>query len=124
MFFFFQAEDGIRDGTVTGVQTCALPISDGATLFEPHAVKNLVRHFSDPAVGVVCGALGFEATPESRQTEGVYWKYESMLRLMESRLGATLTASGAIYALRREAWVPLSSDTVLDDFVTPINARN
>src|SRR2546430_12389027 len=28
MFFFFQAEDGIRDLTVTGVQTCALPISD------------------------------------------------------------------------------------------------
>src|SRR6266516_5169846 len=28
-FFFFQAEDGIRDRTVTGVQTCALPISDG-----------------------------------------------------------------------------------------------
>src|SRR5438309_11216475 len=30
-FFFFQAEDGIRDGTVTGVQTCALPISLGPT---------------------------------------------------------------------------------------------
>src|SRR5207253_5235369 len=28
-FFFFQAEDGIRDGHVTGVQTCALPISLG-----------------------------------------------------------------------------------------------
>src|SRR5439155_2650272 len=28
IFFFFQAEDGIRDGHVTGVQTCALPISD------------------------------------------------------------------------------------------------
>src|SRR2546430_8818579 len=28
LFFFFQAEDGIRDLTVTGVQTCALPISD------------------------------------------------------------------------------------------------
>ena len=27
-FFFFQAEDGIRDSLVTGVQTCALPISD------------------------------------------------------------------------------------------------
>src|SRR6266487_5679891 len=27
VFFFFQAEDGIRDGRVTGVQTCALPIS-------------------------------------------------------------------------------------------------
>src|SRR3989337_4105113 len=29
--FFFQAEDGIRDATVTGVQTCALPISRGAS---------------------------------------------------------------------------------------------
>src|SRR6266702_5255111 len=28
VFFFFQAEDGIRDGHVTGVQTCALPIWD------------------------------------------------------------------------------------------------
>src|SRR5438034_7557206 len=31
-FFFFQAEDGIRDHCVTGVQTCALPISRGASL--------------------------------------------------------------------------------------------
>src|SRR5215211_936752 len=31
-FFFFQAEDGIRDHCVTGVQTCALPICDDATL--------------------------------------------------------------------------------------------
>src|SRR5207245_6330512 len=31
-FFFFQAEDGIRDATVTGVQTCALPISHRARL--------------------------------------------------------------------------------------------
>src|SRR6266478_7736028 len=32
-FFFFQAEDGIRDLTVTGVQTCALPISERERLF-------------------------------------------------------------------------------------------
>src|SRR5712692_10992373 len=36
-FFFFQAEDGIRDGTVTGVQTCALPISDLVWIFLVHA---------------------------------------------------------------------------------------
>src|SRR6266478_8704422 len=34
-FFFFQAEDGIRDLTVTGVQTCALPISNGLLYGEP-----------------------------------------------------------------------------------------
>src|SRR5439155_15385585 len=32
VFFFFQAEDGIRDGHVTGVQTCALPICSCAVL--------------------------------------------------------------------------------------------
>src|SRR5256885_4646089 len=32
LFFFFQAEDGIRDYKVTGVQTCALPISTGQDL--------------------------------------------------------------------------------------------
>src|SRR5256885_11744232 len=32
LFFFFQAEDGIRDYKVTGVQTCALPISSRADL--------------------------------------------------------------------------------------------
>src|SRR5947207_10839999 len=37
-FFFFQAEDGIRDHCVTGVQTCALPISDGAGLAHPASV--------------------------------------------------------------------------------------
>src|SRR5205085_8233620 len=47
-FFFFQAEDGIRDLTVTGVQTCALPISrlrrsarraDGHPLPAPAALR-------------------------------------------------------------------------------------
>src|SRR5215510_15286167 len=35
LLFFFQAEDGIRAGHVTGVQTCALPISFGATFGPP-----------------------------------------------------------------------------------------
>src|SRR5689334_24123319 len=39
LFFFFQAEDGIRDGTVTGVQTCALPIY-------PQYIKANFDHFN------------------------------------------------------------------------------
>src|SRR5207248_3435417 len=44
VFFFFQAEDGIRDRTVTGVQTCALPISSfrkRATVREAVAVATV-----------------------------------------------------------------------------------
>src|SRR2546430_12720835 len=42
-FFFFQAEDGIRDLTVTGVQTCALPISEAPSRLSipQQALENL-----------------------------------------------------------------------------------
>jgi cellulose synthase/poly-beta-1,6-N-acetylglucosamine synthase-like glycosyltransferase len=42
---------------------------------------------------------------------------------MESRLGASLNASGAVYALRRDAYSPLPGGTVLDDLLIPMNAR-
>ncbi len=100
-----------------------LVFCDAATLFDASALQNLTRHFSDPRVGVVCGSLRFEGTAESEQTEGVYWRYEGMLRLMEARLGSTLTASGAIYALRRQCYRTLASDTLIEDFVIPMNAR-
>src|SRR5687768_7588000 len=45
-FFFFQAEDGIRDVAVTGVQTCALPISGGELPLE----QRDVRHHADDGV--------------------------------------------------------------------------
>src|SRR2546430_11017817 len=59
VFFFFQAEDGIRDLTVTGVQTCALPISQARLI--PAASK--MRRPQSP--GLRSGdrfALGFIGT--------------------------------------------------------------
>src|SRR5437660_10824634 len=44
-FFFFQAEDGIRDGHVTGVQTCALPIFDAGK--RPDAVARYRKGQAD-----------------------------------------------------------------------------
>src|SRR2546430_11729846 len=44
VFFFFQAEDGIRDLTVTGVQTCALPISGQIKRFEDFAPDDYRRN--------------------------------------------------------------------------------
>jgi cellulose synthase/poly-beta-1,6-N-acetylglucosamine synthase-like glycosyltransferase len=100
-----------------------LVFCDAATLLTPSAIRQLVRHFRDPRVGAVCGLLDFSGTGEFPHTEGVYWKYERMLRLMEGRLGATLTASGAFYALRRACYRPLTADVLIDDFVIPMQAR-
>jgi cellulose synthase/poly-beta-1,6-N-acetylglucosamine synthase-like glycosyltransferase len=100
-----------------------LIFSDASTLFAPDVVQRLVRHFSQPTVGAVCGSVRLVGNNESRQTEGAYWKYESMLRMMEGRLGATLNASGAIYALRRQCYQTLEPGDIIDDFIVPLNAR-
>src|SRR4051794_41497632 len=50
-FFFFQAEDGIRDGRVTGVQTCALPISAATLTYiysDSTAVVGPLATFAEP----------------------------------------------------------------------------
>src|SRR2546426_8053032 len=59
MFFFFQAEDGIRDYKVTGVQTCALPIS--FEVFRSADVKALCR--ADTSLGVTDGRIWIDPAP-------------------------------------------------------------
>jgi cellulose synthase/poly-beta-1,6-N-acetylglucosamine synthase-like glycosyltransferase len=98
-------------------------LSDSSTMFAPDALRKLVRHFQNPKIGAVCGALSFFHNAESGQTEGLYWKYETVLRLMEARLGATLTPSGAIYAVRGDAYVPPAPHVLLDDILTLMNVR-
>ena len=100
-----------------------LVFSDASTLFAPDVVFNLTRHFADPRIGVVCGSLKLMGSEESDRTEGTYWRFERVLRLMESRLGATINASGAVYALRRKCFVPLRAGDLIDDFLIPMSAR-
>ena len=98
-------------------------LCDASTVLRPGTIEALVRHFADPSMGVVCGYLLFRRTRESELTEGLYWRFESAIRIMETRLGATLTASGALYAVRRTCYTKLEPDVVLDDFVVPLAAR-
>lgn len=51
---------------------------------------------------------------------GMYWRYEKRLRRLESAVGSTLGATGAIYAIRRSLWRALPPDAILDDVLTPM----
>jgi cellulose synthase/poly-beta-1,6-N-acetylglucosamine synthase-like glycosyltransferase len=53
---------------------------------------------------------------------GLYWRYEKQLRRLESAVGSTLGATGAIYALRRSLYQPLPEHTILDDVLAPMRA--
>src|SRR6266568_8278939 len=62
--FFFQAEDGIRDGTVTGVQTCALPISadPAATAAVTRDEHKLRDHADAPQTVMAADAVEIDTT--------------------------------------------------------------
>src|SRR5207244_9761232 len=68
-FFFFQAEDGIRDDLVTGVQTCALPIS---TRLERCAIseRSKSKRFIFPATSEILLSITCETQPGTRRWIG------------------------------------------------------
>jgi cellulose synthase/poly-beta-1,6-N-acetylglucosamine synthase-like glycosyltransferase len=58
-----------------------------------------------------------------RNADSLYWKYETLLKQCEARLGGLLGANGAIYAVRRSCYTPVPDDTLVDDFLIPLLAR-
>ena len=84
-----------------------LAFSDANSVWAPDALKQLVAPFADPEVGYVCGQVRF-LDPGGNNMEGAYWRYEMMVREMESALGGVTAGNGAIYAVRRSAYIPLA----------------
>jgi cellulose synthase/poly-beta-1,6-N-acetylglucosamine synthase-like glycosyltransferase len=92
-----------------GVQAASGEIvgfSDANAVWQPGALRLLVRSFADPAVGYVSGRASYEA-PDGTNREGAYWRFELWLRAQESRLGSITAGNGPIYAVRRTDWVDL-----------------
>ncbi len=97
--------------------------SDANTMYEPETLTNLVRHFSDPSIGAVCGELRLQSdlSTSGGIGEWTYWKYESVLKSSESRCRTLLGATGGVYALRKSLFEPLPADKIVtDDFLTPL----
>jgi cellulose synthase/poly-beta-1,6-N-acetylglucosamine synthase-like glycosyltransferase len=86
-----------------------LAFSDANTVWAPGALRLLAAALSEPGVGYVCGQLRLTGTGGENQ-EGAYWRYEMAVRSLESRLGGVTAGNGAIYAVRRDAYVVMPSD--------------
>ncbi|SRR5579864_169979 len=99
-----------------------LLFADARQRFDKSAIRELVANFADESVGSVSGELFVldEEGNEASDAVGTYWRYEKKLRAMESEIHSVPGASGAIYAIRRELFVPLDPHTILDDVVIPM----
>ena len=81
-----------------------LAFTDANSEWKPDALRALMRNLADPEVGYVCGQLRLES-PEGANMEGAYWRYEMWVREQESAASSITAGNGAIYAVRREAYV-------------------
>jgi len=98
-----------------------LVFTDANTLFDRSALKALVRHFADPAIGAVSGELTLDVSFGGDNRDSTYWNLETMLKKGESTIGGLLGANGAIYAIRNALYRPIPTDTIVDDFTIVMN---
>ncbi len=95
--------------------------SDVRQKYRPDALRRLARNFASEDIGAVSGELHLSNTAISTgKNIGLYWKYEKMIRRAEAVIDSTLGVTGAIYAIRRELFEPVSEDTILDDIEIPL----
>jgi len=118
-----RGKPSVLNDTVARAKGDIIVLSDATTRIDGDALRNIVRHFEDPKVGAVNGELRFVSPDASYRGEGLYWRYEVMIKFMENRLGAVLGSSGALCAVRKRVFRPLEADCICDDFVVTLNAR-
>ena len=93
-----------QNQAVRTVDAEVVAFADAGALWEPDALRKLVRSLADPKVGYVAGKVSF-GQPEGTNREGLYWRYELWLRARESAAGSITGGNGAIYAVRRADYV-------------------
>lgn len=113
------------DAGVAATSGDIVVFTDANSLLAPDALRCLTRHFADPEVGCVAGNQryladsattdGSAATGDASGGERSYWALDRLLKTLESRAGDAISATGALYAIRRELIQPVRVG-VTDDF--------
>ena len=95
--------------------------SDANALYQPDAIRKLVRNFNDPDVGCVTGEARYTKGDQSAAGIGerVYWDYEIWIKRLETGVGSMVGGDGAIYAIRRGLWRDLPENAI-NDFLNPL----
>lgn len=114
---------GHTAGVVQGVAVARNEIivrTDADTRHRGDYLLRLMRHYEWPCVGCVGARFSFANVDDTGITrnEGLYWKFEMLLRQMESDLGILSTTSGAVMSFRRELFAPFSP-AFSEDVVIP-----
>lgn len=93
---------------------------DANTLLNRQCIRELVKHYTDEKVGAVAGEKKVLAGADARAAgagEGIYWKYESFLKKLDSELYSVVGAAGELFSVRTHLFERAPEDTIIEDFV-------
>lgn len=103
------------------INTPIVVFTDANTMLNSEAIKKIAECFMrNPRVGCVAGEKRIEVKTKDNAAsggEGLYWRYESALKKMDSQLCTAVGAAGELFAIRRNLFVKMENDTLLDDFI-------
>ncbi|SEW40697.1 Glycosyltransferase, catalytic subunit of cellulose synthase and poly-beta-1,6-N-acetylglucosamine synthase [Chitinophaga sp. YR573] len=101
------------------VRTPFVIFCDANTLLNTAAVKNIVKHYRDEKTGGVAGEKKVLTTDgdNAAATEGVYWKYESLLKKLDAAFYTVVGAAGELFSVRTSLFAPVDTSVILDDFI-------
>ncbi len=118
----------VRRGKVTNLNEVIqarpeplIALSDANVIYDPQALRRLVRHFQNPSVGCVSGKVILtETTQALNDGEGQYYSLEWFLQEEAGKMHSMVGADGAMHTFRRELFRPCPPDTLIEDLVMPV----
>lgn len=102
------------------VESPVTVMTDANTIVNREAIREIVRCFQDQQVGCVAGekrVMSRHDGETAAEGEGMYWKYESTLKRLDSELYSAMGAAGELNAIRTKLYEPMDETALLDDFV-------
>ena len=118
-----QGKTACLNDAVTIASGEVILFSDANSHYDSGAVKEIVKNFADPTVGVVAGGTTYVHRPNSKlhRTPGLHSDLEHWIKKLESTTGSCVGADGAIFAVRKRLFQPLKEGDI-NDFVIPLKA--
>lgn len=96
--------------------------SDANSFYGKNLMRQIVRPFADPDVGLVTGSTRYIAPPEAESPSGagLYSRLERLTKSLETKTGSCVGADGAVFAIRKSLFSPLQADDI-NDLVIPFH---
>ncbi|MCX7020053.1 MAG: glycosyltransferase family 2 protein, partial [Candidatus Sumerlaeota bacterium] len=99
-----------------------LIFNDANSMLNPEAVRLTVRHFAHQKVACVAGEKRVMDTGDSSsgKGEGLYWRYESALKKLDSQLWSVVGAAGEMFAIRKSLYRCVEENALIEDFLISV----